>query len=292
MKYTTGEKISESEHANVLVTGTTKMGKTVGLVASILGLMPWQKYGGICSPSNLHIIGFDEAAAKGINSFLKMLNAPAEAYKYNYWKMQDDVLVASRSKEEYDYTFFNSVMDTTRQIQDKMKKGGVLLPSSLTTMALTLERGVAGPAGAKPGGGMDQSKWQDFARQITDIRAEMQVDLWHTFWEAHIYKPPNTSQQKDAEKEETLQVSGKSGFNFPNNVAAVWRLQRRRGTVHPGTKVDQMYFDTRTDMAFSGRCVTENLLPQESDLTYMVAKIGYKVQFWGRKGKGAEPTEG
>lgn len=285
MKKQTGEKIQESSYIKALVTGTTKMGKTVGLVLQCMGLMPWQKYGGVCNPSNIHLLGFDESGAKGINSFLKMINAPAEAYKYNYWNMQEDVLKVARSPHEYDYEFFNAVMKTIREIANEMKPGGVLIPSSLTTMALALERGVAGPAGEKPGGGMDQSKWQDFARQITDIRAEAQVDLWHCIWEAHIYKPPNTSQNKEAEKEETLQVSGKSGFNFPNNVSHTFRLQRKFGMRHEGTKVDKMYFDTQPSMAYTGRCVTENLGPQETDLTYMLAKLGYKVNYWGRKNK-------
>lgn len=291
MKHVTGEsKEIESNYLKALVTGTAKMGKTCALACMALGLMPWQKHGGlVTAPHNLWILGFDEAAAKGINTFLKMLNAPPEAYKYNYIKLQDDVLAASRGTEEYDYTFFNKVMETMRYVQGKIKPGGVLIPSSLTTMALALERSVAGPAGAKPGGGMDQSKWQDFARQIADIRGEAQIDNWHCLWEAHIYKPPNTSQNKEAEKEETLQVSGKSGFNFPNNVSAVFRLQRKRGQMYPGTKVDQMYFDTRTEMAYTGRCVTETLAPQETDLTVMCHKMGYKVGFWGRKAKTVDP---
>lgn len=282
----TGESVIESKYAKFLITGSTKMGKTVTMMAMALGLMPWQKYGGVCAPQDLHLLGFDEATAQGVNTFFKMLNAPPEAYKYTYWNMQDDVRSAMRTQNEYDYTFYNKVMQVIRDnILPAMHRrpGGVLIPSSLTTLGLALERSVAGPAGIKPGGGMDQSKWGDFARQVTDIRSEAQVDTHHCLWEAHIYKPPNTSQNKDAEKEESLQVSGKAGFNFPNNVGAVFRLQRKRGQVHPGTKIDQMFFDTRTEMAYTGRCVTEQLRPQEVDLTYMISKLGHKVTFWGRK---------
>lgn len=292
MKHVTGESVIESKYIKGLFTGTTKMGKTVGLMAQAMGLMPWQKYGGICNrPSEVHLLGFDESAAKGVNTFFKMINAPKEAYQYQYWNMQEDVIAAQRGKDEYDYTFYNKVMEVLGMIASKMKPGGVLIPSSLTTLGLTLERAVGGPAGIKPGGGMDQSKWGDFARQVNDIRAECQIDLWHCLWEAHIYKPPNTSQNKDAEKEETLQVAGKAGFNFPNNVSAVFRMQRKRGMLHPGTKVDQMYFDTRVDMAYTGRCVTETLAPQENDLTVMLHKMGYKVGRWGAKGSKASAEE-
>ncbi len=228
--------------------------------------------------------------------FLAACGAPAEANSYTYWKMQDDVLLAGRSTNEWDYTFFNSVMDCIRRIQDKLSKvkGGCIIISSLTTLGLTLERAMAGPAGAKMGGGMDQSKWQDFARQLSDIRSELQVDSWHCIWEGHIYKPPNTSQNKDENKPETLQVSGKSGFNFPNNVAEVFSLQREFGQKYQGSKIDKTYFDTRPTMDFmaGGRLSNEKLGPREVDLTVMYHKLGLKTGRWNAPKKaGAVPEE-
>lgn len=293
MKVQIGQDGQEANYAKSLIAGSAKMGKTVGIMASVMGVLPWQKYGGVCKhPSEVHLLGFDQSTATGIGPFFKSLNAPADSMKWTYWNMQDDVLEASRSSQEWDYSFFDKVMKALRQIQDKMKPGGVLVISSLTTLALTLERQMAGPAGQKQGGGMDQSKWQDFARQLVDIRAEAQVDNWHCIWEAHIYKPPNTSQNKDAEKEESLQVSGKTGFNFPNNVSEVFRMNRQFGSKYPGSKIDRVEFDTRPVMSYTvgGRLSNEKLLPKMDDLTLMYYKLGLKVGYWGRKGK-AEVSE-
>lgn len=283
-----GQDGHESDYAKTLAAGPGKVGKTVTIMANVMGVMPGQKYGGICkTPSEVHLIGLDQSAAAGVGPFFKMCGAPEEAYKFHYYKCQDDVSAAALSQDEWDYTFFNSMMDTISRVKDKCAKrpGSVIILSSLTTLALTLERGMAGPAGAKMGGGMDQSKWGDFARQLTDIRSSLQVDQWHMIWEGHLYKPPATGQDKSVERPETLQVSGKAGFNFPNNVGEVFGIRRSFGVKHEGTKIDQVYFDTKPSMDFiaGGRMTNEKLNAKEYDLTLVYHKLGYKIGFWGRK---------
>lgn len=288
MKEQIGQEGQEANYAKTLAAGPGKLGKTVKIMSNVMGVEPGQKYGGICkAPSQVHLIGLDQSAASGVGPFFKMCNAPAEAYKYNYYKCQDDVQRAGVSDSDWDYTFFNSMTDVAKRIQDKCAKypGSVVIMSSLTTLGITLERGMGGPAGALKGGGMDQSKWGDFARQLNDLRAMFQNDLWHMIWEGHLYKPPATGQDKSVERAETLQVSGKAGFNFPNNVGEVFGIRRQFGIKHEGTKIDKVYFDTKPSMDFiaGGRMTNEKLNEKEYDLTLAYHKLGYKVGFWGRK---------
>ena len=134
---------------------------------------------------------------------------------------------------------------------------------------------------------MDQSKWLDLARQVNEFRNLFQAGDWHCLWEAHIYKPPPTGQDKK-ERPETIQVSGKSGYNFPNNVEQIFRLRRIFDSPYERTKIDKMYLDTRPSLDFiaGGRCFTEDLDPKETDLTLAFAKLGLKCGRWGAPKKG------
>lgn len=293
MKEQNGSSYQASEFLKAMGLAEAKVGKTCALVAWTLGLMPGQKFGGVIDkPENLHVLSLDAAAIRGAIGFLKMLNAPKEAFNFKVYNLEDDVRRVSCGTEEWDYSLYNNVLTTVRKITDRCKGGSpVIIVSSLTTLALALERAIAGPPNeAKRGAGMDQAKWSDFARQLNEIRNVLQQDSWHCIWEGHIYKPPATGQNKNADDapRETLQVAGKAGYNFPNNVEQVFRIRRMFGqSIEGNSKIDQVYLDTRPSMEFiaGGRLFTEALDAKEYDLTLATYKLGLTVGRWGAKKK-------
>ncbi len=292
MKEFNAENLEMSKYAKALVVAYNKDGKTVGLTAGALGVLPWQEAGGIVDrPENLHIVALDSGAATGVPSFLKLCGAPKEAYKVRIYNLADDVRTVGASESEWDFNFYNLLSQVIGTIRERAARGGThaVIISSLTTLALTLERAIAGPPGnsSKRGMGMDQSKWSEFARQVAEIRNHYQEDKWHCLWEGHVYKPKESGQNAGAPKPETLQVSGKTGDNFPNNVEQVFRFRRQRGETYEKTKVDQIYLDTRPAMDFipGGRLFTEMLDAKEDDMTIAFYKLGLKIGRWNSKTK-------
>ena len=287
MNKQTGNNYQSSKMEKALFAGEAKMGKSSFLVASALGMFPGQTEGGIVtSPKHLHVITADSNALGGIKRFLlESCGAPAEALEFNVLNMQDDFRQASTSKTEYDSTFFNSVMQAVVEVESLVAaRPGVhaVIVSSLTSMALGLERSIAGPP-QKKGNGMDQSKWGAFSHQVNEMRSRLQRDMWHCLWEAHLYRPQDSGQDKDAPaKTETLQVSGKSGQNFGNNVEHIYRVRRQFNNKLPGTKIDKVFLDPHASFDFvaGGRNTTEALAPQEPDLTAVFTKLGLAVGGW------------
>ncbi len=285
-----------SEYAKSLVLAPSKEGKTVGILASLLGALPWQKYGGVVDdPANLHVLAFDEGATVGVKEFLVNLCGIREkdASRVRVYNFTQDVREVYKQQEDWDFTFFNAVVSTVKEeIEPKARGVSAVVVSSLTTLALTLQRAISGGPGddAARGGGMDESKWQEFSRQVNEIRNLINNDKWHGIWEGHVYKPPKTITRGRKEDgtdntKETIQVSGKAGYNFPNNVEQVFRFRRLFGETYEGTKVDQIYLDTRPAMDFvaGGRLFTTNLKPREEDMTVAFGKLGLKVGRWGAK---------
>ena len=282
-----------STYGKTLAVAKAKEGKTATLIANLLGAMPWQKFGGVVdAPEHLHVLGFDSGAVIGIKEFLIDLCSmkTADAAKVRVYDFQDDVRQVSNAEVEWDFTLYNSIITTIKKVQDKAAKGAssAVLVSSLTTIALALQRAIAGPPGneEKHGGGMDQSKWTELGRQINEIRNMLQQDAWHCIWEGHVFKPPETGQGGEP-RPETLQVQGASGHNFPNNVEQIFRIRRLFGETHESTKIDKVFFDTRPSMDFiaGGRLTTTNLDPKEYDLTLAYRKLGLKVGRWGDRSK-------
>jgi hypothetical protein len=103
----------------------------------------------------------------------------------------------------------------------------MVLASSLTGLAEGLLNGLRDPAGQNKGGGMDIARWTDFQIQITEMRNRFQAGDWHTIWEAHILKTITKNQSGGDESSESIQVSGKSGVNFPYNVEQFFRIRWR-----------------------------------------------------------------
>lgn len=283
----TGETYQSSVYAKAMLVSESKVGKSCFMVASALGVLPWQKYGGIVDrPENLHILTFDANALGGIARFLtETCKAPKEALKFRVYNMQEDLRQVSVSGDDWDYTLLNTVSNALNLVRDRAKGVPVLHISSLTGLAQALERALAGPPGTKKGAGMDQSKWGAFSHQLNEIRNFAQLDLWHCLWEAHVYKPAATGQDKTEVPKESLQISGKSGQSFPYNVEQVFRVRRQFGSTYKDSNCDITYLDTRPAMDFiaNGRGFTESLEPKEYDLTKAFQKLGLKVGGWGAK---------
>jgi len=286
----TADEYQSSKYAKALAVAEAKVGKSSYLIASALGVLPWQQYGGIVdSPRNLHVITFDANALGGIAKFLtETCGAPAEALKFNVYNMQDDVRAVSKMGSDWDYTLYNTFNEVVNKVGSKARGVPMVLVSSLTGLAQGLERALAGPPGVKArGAGMDQSKWAAYAHWLSEIRNLVQQDDWHCWWEGHIYKPPATGQNQES-RPETLQISGKSGQNFAYNVEQVFRIRRRFGLKYKTSRVEETYLDTAPTLDFisGGRSFTESLKEKEADPTTVSAKLGLKVGQWNnRSGK-------
>ncbi len=274
----------ESKYVKALFTGEYKSYKTVTLVANALGLMPWQKNGGIVSkPEDLNILAFDTDACVGLKQYLvEVLGAdPAVIDRVKIWNFEDDVRAAYSSTQAYDHTFYNTLVGVQAKLAQRAAAdpGGtmVVIASSLTVMAMALERATLGaPVGSGDSGkGIgDRDKFGQLKRQLLTIQNIFNTDLWHMFWEAHVLKITD-------ESKETLQVSGSAGRNWGINMSQVFRLQR--GTaVKP--KLEQVVFNTRpsTEFMAGGRNFSLKLDPVEPDLTVALHKLGLKVGLFGK----------
>jgi len=287
MKEQTGETYQSSTLAKSMFVAESKVGKSAAIIANALGVFPSQKNGGIVdSPENLHVITFDANALGGIQRFLtETCKAPPEALKFRVYNLQEDLRKVSTSQLENDYTLYNTIHQALSKIADRVRGVPVLHISSLTGVAAGLHRALAGPAGKKKGGGMDQSKWTDYGMQLNELRNWCQQDLWHCLWEAHVMRMASNGQNKDDEPKESLQLYGSAGQGFAFNVEQVFRLRRQFGQKFEGTNCDKVVFDTRPNMncVANGRGFTEALAPQEPDLAAAFQKLGLKVGGWGAK---------
>jgi hypothetical protein len=290
----TGENYVSSQYAKALFLAEGKVGKTSFLTASLLGVLPWQKTGGVVSrPEHLHILAFDSSALGGLAKFLtKTCGADLAVLKYNVYNFQDDARKVATGEADWDFTLYNQVKTIISEIQAKARSGThALLISSLTGLCQSVQRGLQGPFAAKKGTGMDQSKWAAFSTAIAELRSHAQLDNIHTLWEAHVYVTPPKNPNEDAK--ESLQIDGKTGQNFAYNVEQVFRVRRRFGTKHPGSNCDQVYMDTQPNMEViaNGRGFTENLEKVEPDLTVAFKKLGLAVGGYGAKPKVSTPAK-
>jgi hypothetical protein len=284
MQEMTGESYTSSDYAKALMVSRAKEGKSVFIIASLLGLLPWQKSGGVVSrPENLHVLTFDANALGGIKRFLtETCGASSDALKFNVYNMQEDLRRAGNDGD-WDTAFYNGVLTSIEKAREKTGKGVHAIHfSSLTGVVEGLVKALAGPSAEKKGGGMDQSKWVSFGAQLAELRNLAQQDTWHCIWEGHIYKPAATGQDGQ-EKAETLQMPGKSGQNFPYNVEQIFRIKRQFEEKYKETRADLTYLDTQSSFDFvaGGRNFTEALNPKEYDMTKVFQKLGLKVGGWG-----------
>lgn len=280
-----------SKYAKALFASDPKVGKTCFLVAQALGVFPGQKEGGIVSkPRNLHVVAFDESALVGLQKFLtKSCKASDEVSTISVYNMQDDIRVAFNTQTEYDGTFYRKVTEVIAKIHEKAIAGGThaMIISSLTGLAQAMERAIIGPPERGGSGGKgysDENKWVKFAQSLTEIRNRAQIDNLHCIWEAHLDKQMSGRGQ-DAVAKTSLMVAGKTGRNWCYNVGQVFRIVREHGNQIEGTKVDNVFIDTRPSGDFipGGRGYNENLKETEADMTAAFMKLGLKVGQWGAK---------
>lgn len=280
-----------------------KVGKTCWLVASALAVLPNQMKSGVgaivTSPEHLHVVCLDKAAFDDVIDFLKSHGAPKGIGKIRIYNMQDDVDRINDGDEDYDMSFYNSVMVTNRKIRDRVASVGgrhAVIMSSLTGLSTAIERGVVGPPGSagvkgKDGqvsgkGYSDPSKWGVFAHQMNKIRGAFQVDDFHMLWEAHIDVTKKFAMNRDDDggSKESVAVSGKTGRNWGWNTNHTFRLVRNYGDQWEGTNVDKIYMNTRPDMEFfPGGRGQERLKKKEYCLSTVFKKLGLKRGGWGRK---------
>jgi len=283
----TGASYRSAAFAKALMMSDAKTGKTCFLVASSLGVLPWQKNGGIVDkPENLFVLTFDANALGGVNKFLiDTCGAPKEALNYTVFNMQDDLRKLRANDIDYDLSFYNTVVQTIDRARQKAKGTPVFIISSLTGLADGIERGVVGPpggpGGTNPKGYSDRNKWQLIAHQINELRNYCQVDVWHCLWEAHLHKRVDDN----GTTKDSIQVSGKAGEWFSWNVEQLFRIQRQFNQKFPGTNCDQVFINTRPALSFAvgGRGYNECLNEKEPCMTVAFEKSGLQVGHWGAK---------
>lgn len=292
----TGDSYTSAKYAKAMFASDSKIGKTCFLIASALGVLPWQKQGGVVtSPKHLHVLAMDAGAVNGVKRFLlETCGAPPEATQFHVLNFQDDCRRVSQSNDAYDFTFFNTLRAAIQDLNEQVKRvKGVhaVLFSSLTGGANAMERGIIGPPGGESGenkGYSDPSKWKQLAHQLNEIRNDLQVDDWHCFWECHIDKPAKFL-ENEAPKKETIRVSGEAGRNWAFNVEQVFRIRRQFGQRYEKTNCDLVHLDTKAVMDFcaQGRGANEALKEKEYDLTAAFSRLGLQVGHWGQKTKAA-----
>lgn len=292
MEEQTGETYVASKYAKALLVDVPKNGKSCFIIGSLLGVLPWQKHGGVVTnPKSLHVIAMDANAMGGVMEFLtKTCGASEEAKKFRIYNMQKDIREVSLNPEGNDLTLYNTFMATLSTVRDRVSaERGVhsLVISSITGLAEALVRSLSGDP-STPGGGMDQDKWRRFGGMINDLRNYAQTDEWHCIWEGHIHKPDSKGQDGSPAKEALL-IAGKTGQSFPYNVEQVMRIRRLQGQVYDGTKCDQTFLDTQaaSDLITGGRLFTEKLNPKEYDMTVAFHKLGLATGRWGQKAAAA-----
>jgi hypothetical protein len=281
IKTTAAKYGNGSAYAQALFLAEAKAGKSSFLCASALGVLPWQKQGGVVDrPDNLHVLTFDASALAGIAGFLtKTCRADESALGFSVYNFESDAQRVSLGTSEWDFSLFENVIATVRKIQAEVKaRPGVhvVLVSSLTGLVQNLKRAIAGPVGNKKGSGMDMAKWDAYGSMVAELRNVVQSGEYHTFWEAHVEKTTG----EDAK--ETVALQGKTGQSFALNTAQVFRIRRMFNQKFPGSACDQAFLDCKPNIEFiaNGRKFNECLDEKETDLTAAFQKLGLAVGAW------------
>lgn len=296
LKETTGRTLRLSDYIKALTAGQAKCGKTSFLVGSLLGVLPWQEFGGVVSsPKHLHVVALDQDALDGIQEFLVgMCKAPEEALDFNVYNLLENVHECSLASSRYGSDFYNALQATRIRIHEKIARSpGVhaLVVSSYTTMARAIETEVRGEPTNENWKADYGKDWNMLNAQMARLQNAFQLDKCHVFWEGHVvYVAPEGS--VDMKKTQpVLKVHGSYGQEWANNTSH--NLLIRRDPQAPkvtknGVKseVDRMYLEVKgggTAFLTGGRRVA-GLRANEDDLTVALKRMGYKVGQWGWKG--------
>lgn len=269
-----------------LVVDTAKTGKSCFLVGSLLGVLPWQKQGGVVSsPKHLHVVSLDNNAMGGVMDFLtKTCNAKPEALGFRIYNLERAVLQTSDDQAGNNMDFYNLLMSTVLTIRERAaSQSGVhaMLISSLTVAGATFLRGLSGSPVEK-GGGMSIDAWRRYAGMLHDFRTFSQAGDLHCFWESHLYRKAKIGETQESD---SLLLSGSAGENFPTMVEHIFRVRRLHGQKFQDTNCDKAYLDIQASSDFvpGGRLFTERLAAQEKDLTVALTKLGKVVGNYGAK---------
>lgn len=291
MKHISGSQMKPAEYIKGLFMSYAKAGKTSFLVAQALGVMPWQKYGGVVTkPQHLHVIALDQDALDGIPDMLEMCKAPDEARAYDLYDMREDYRSLVDSEKPYSHGFFTTLVQISQEIIQKIQPGEVHVVhmSSFTTMAKAVERAMLGrPTGFVNSTGGTSGKgigsydaWGMLKLQMMDLQSAFQKDRFHMFWESHIERVLTKEGAED-----TLQVHGSSAKQWPNNTSHNFVIRRNKQSFYEDTQINPMYIEPRASMSFIAGGRNENRLNnEEPDLTVCLKKLGLLVGRWGYKG--------
>lgn len=305
-----------SPYARMVFATRAKVGKTVTLVGNALGVMPWQRSGGVVTqPSHLHVVTADSDAMAGVREFLvEQCEVPLEELKsVRAYNMEKDVRRAAEGRDAYNHELFLQLRQVRDLIASRIRQGEVhaVLLSSVTGFARGMERALMGePTGQNDSGKGYGSRdlWQLFKTQMYDFQDFFQSLDAHVFWEAHLSEFTR-GDPKNPITEEKLAISGaagnaSSGLTF--NASHVFKINRTntryeskdskdpKGAIIPGKvrkdgskkwPVDQVYFETDVSGSFvaNGRMVASRLERSEWDLTRVCKKLGLKVGGWRPK---------
>lgn len=291
MKHLSGKDMKPAEYIKGLFMSYAKAGKTSFLVAQALGVMPWQKYGGVVTaPQHLHVIALDQDALDGIPDMLDMCKAPDEARAYDLYDMREDYRSLVESDKPYAHGFFSSLMQVRQEILSVIQPGEVHVVhmSSFTTMAKAVERAMLGrPTGFVNSTGQTSGKgigsydaWGMLKLQMMDLQSGFQTDRFHMFWESHIERVLTKEGAED-----TLQVHGSSAKQWPNNTSHNFVIRRNKTAFYEDTQLNPMHIEPRASMSFIAGGRNENRLNDEEPcLTVCLKKLGFNVGRWGYKG--------
>lgn len=285
------EQYQSSNFGKEMVIAPYKATKTTTTIGNLLGVMPWQEYGGIVDkPSSLHIISFDASAVGGVYKFLTdECGAHKDIGKVHIENLQDAAKKAFASKTEYDPTFLTTLYEAVRKCQDRAAGNGVhaILFASFTMCAKAILRSVSGPAfvsGRKSA--MDQNKWNYVKQVLTELQWQTQQDNYHTIWECHLGEKVSKETDGGGNPKvlDTIQVDGGTAKTFPAQVERIWEVERLPQRWEK-TKVNMTTFNPNPRMDFgevqTGRGVTGILDDREPDLTAAFSKLGLKIGGWG-----------
>lgn len=287
-----------SNTVKMLAASESKDGKTTTLIASILGLMPWQKEGGVISnPNNLHVLCTDTASLDKLKEFLvQHCNAPQSALQYRVYNMEEDYTKAFQNEYDFASGFYNSIATTIGKISERVRakpnEVSAVLFSSITTISRAILRGIQGgviedkkDSRVFSKSTMSIPKWSALKDQLNELQALGQGIPAHVFWEGHLgtkLDQEDKDEKGKAQEYHTINVPGSVGESWAANVSHPMVLVRRKGIAYPGTKVDKVEFDTQPNLKMFGigRGASTHLNKFEPDLTLMLEKLGYKVGKW------------
>ena len=242
MEEQTGDSYQGSPYIWALIAALAKVGKTTGIVANVLGAMPWQLFGGVVDrPSHFHIVTADASALMGAREFLlENCEMPKEALGYRVYNLEKDVRAIAESVEAYQHRVFLLLREVRDRIAQYIaQEPGVhaVLMSSLTGFARAMERGLMGrPTGQTKGRDGDKNGkgygsidlWQLLKTQLFDLQDVFQALDAHVFWEGHLVEF-TTGQPPNEVTKEKLAISGSagSGSGFGFNVSHAFRIARK-----------------------------------------------------------------